>query len=53
MQGIFEIKEISEEEAEHYKDESKDQDGTLEDNKGPQKVYEVIATGVILMTDVN
>ena len=53
VQGTFEVKKISEEEADHYKDESKDQDGTQEDNKGPQKVYEVIATGVILMNDVN
>ena len=53
VQGIFEIKEISEEEAEHYSDESKDKDVVSEDVKGPQKVYEVIATGVILMNDVN
>ena len=52
VQGTFEIKEISVEEAEHYKDDSKDQDVTPEENKGLQKVYEVIATGVILMNDV-
>jgi len=56
VQGTFEIKEISEEEAEHYKDDSKDHGITSEDNMsimGPQKVYEVIATGVILLSDVN
>jgi hypothetical protein len=53
VQGTFEIKEISEEEAEHYKDDSKDEGVSQENTKGLQKVYEVIATGVILMNDVN
>lgn len=53
VQGTFEIKEITKDEAEHYSDESKDNDGTTENAKESQKVYEVIATGVILLNDVN
>lgn len=49
IQGKFKVTEISEEKARHYNDESKTTTIKTEDIKGPQKVYEIEASGVQYM----
>jgi uncharacterized protein YdeI (BOF family) len=44
--GEFEIKEITEEQAKHFAEESKNPKVKAEDIKGPQKMYRVKATGI-------
>lgn len=46
MAGEFEVKEITEEQAKHFAEESKDPKVKAEDIKGPQKMYRIKATGV-------
>jgi hypothetical protein len=53
IQGVFKMNEISEEQARHYNDNSKDSNINSEDIIGPQKVYEIVATGVVLLQDTN
>lgn len=45
-EGKFEIKEITEEQARHFNDESKDSKIKSEDIKGPQKTYRITTTGI-------
>jgi hypothetical protein len=47
--GEFEIKEITEEQAKHFAEESKDPKVKPEDIKGPQKMYRVKATGIKIL----
>lgn len=47
--GVFKISEISEEDAKHYAEESKDPSVKPEDIKGPQKAFEIDATGILIL----
>lgn len=47
--GEFEIKEITEEQAKHFAEESKNPKVKPEDIKGPQKMYRIKATGVKIL----
>ncbi|MBX7043680.1 MAG: DUF4920 domain-containing protein [Ignavibacteria bacterium] len=47
--GKFVISEISEEDARHFNDESKNPTVKSEDIKGPQKAFEMSATGVVVL----
>lgn len=49
VMGTFKVTEISEKTARHYNDEAKDPKVKSEDIVGPQKVYEIEATGVKIM----
>jgi hypothetical protein len=44
--GEFDIKEITEEQAKHFAEESKNPKVKPEDIKGPQKMYRIKATGI-------
>ncbi len=46
VQGVFDIKEITEEQAKHFAEESKNPSVKPEDIKGPQKMYRIKTTGV-------
>lgn len=48
VNGIFKIKEISEEQARHLNDESKNSKIKSEDIKGPQKTFVIEAAGIKL-----
>ncbi|CAF4719845.1 unnamed protein product [Rotaria sp. Silwood1] len=48
VNGVFKIKEITEEQARHMNSESKNTKIKTEDIKGPQKVYTITATGIKL-----
>jgi hypothetical protein len=50
VQGTFKIKEISEKMARHYNDESKTTTIKTEDIVGPQKGFELDATGIKFLT---
>jgi len=45
-EGKFEVKEISEEQARHFNDESKDSKIKSSDIIGPQKTYRITTTGI-------
>ncbi len=47
--GTFKVTEISEEEARHYNEESKNPAVKTEDIKGPQKEYEIEAFGIKIL----
>lgn len=47
--GEFEVKEITEEQAKHFAEESKNPKVKPEDIKGPQKMYRIKATGIKLL----
>lgn len=49
VEGIFKIKEITEEQARHYNDESKITKIKSEDIIGPQKVFIIEASGVKIL----
>jgi hypothetical protein len=46
VEGMFKIKEITQEQARHYNDEAKNPKVKSEDIVGPQKIYVIEATGV-------
>lgn len=48
VEGTFKVKEITEEQAKHYNDEAKNPKVKTEDIKGPQKVFMIEATGVLI-----
>jgi len=48
IEGTFKVKEITEEQARHYNDEAKNPKVKSEDIKGPQKVFMIEATGVLI-----
>ena len=48
VEGTFKVKEITEEQAKHYNDEAKNPKVKTEDIKGPQKVYMIEASGVLI-----
>lgn len=48
VNGVFKIKEITEEQARHMNSESKNPKVKTEDIKGPQKVFSITATGIKL-----
>lgn len=48
VNGVFKIKEISEEQAKHMNSESKNPKVKTEDIKGPQKVFTITAAGIKL-----
>ncbi len=48
VEGIFKVKEITEEQAKHYNDEAKNPKVKTEDIKGPQKVFMIEASGVLV-----
>lgn len=47
--GTFKVTEISEEQARHYNDETKNPKVKSEEIKGPQKVYELEAMGIKIL----
>lgn len=49
VSGKFMISEISEEDAKHFNDESKNPTVKTEDIKGPQKAFEMSATGIVIL----
>jgi len=49
VSGKFMISEISEEDARHFNDESKNPTVKSEDIKGPQKAFEMSATGIVIL----
>ncbi len=51
--GKFKVAEISEDEARHYLEESKNPAMKPEDLKGPQKVYEIEAAGINILNQGN
>lgn len=51
--GTFKVAEISEDEARHYLEESKNPTMKPEDLKGPQKVYEIEALGIKILNPEN
>lgn len=50
--GKFNITEISEDDARHYNDETKNPTVKSEDIVGPQKAYEVEASGIVILDPV-
>ena len=46
VEGEFETKEITEEQAKHFAEESKNPKVKAEDIKGPQKMYRIKASGI-------
>jgi len=48
VEGTFKVKEITEEQARHYNDEAKNPKVKTEDIKGPQKVFMIEASGVLI-----
>lgn len=48
IEGTFKVKEITEEQARHYNDEAKNPKVKTEDIKGPQKVYMIEASGILI-----
>ncbi len=49
VSGKFKVTEITEEQAKHYLEESKNPSMKPEDIKGPQKAYEIEATGITIL----
>jgi len=47
--GEFEVKDITEEQAKHFAEESKNPKLKPEDIKGPQKMYRIKATGIKIL----
>ncbi|HMS63668.1 MAG TPA: DUF4920 domain-containing protein [Ignavibacteria bacterium] len=47
--GKFKVTEISEDDAKHYNEESSNPSVKTESIKGPQKVYELDATGIVIL----
>ncbi|MCY7360650.1 MAG: DUF4920 domain-containing protein, partial [Ignavibacteria bacterium] len=50
--GTFKITEISEDDARHYNEETKNPIVKTEDITGPQKVYEIDAIGIKILNPV-
>lgn len=50
--GTFKVTEISEDDAKHYNEETKNPAVKTEDIKGPQKAYELEATGIVILNPV-
>jgi hypothetical protein len=49
VEGVFKIKEITQDMARHYNDEAKNPNVKSEDIVGPQKIYVIEATGVKIL----
>jgi hypothetical protein len=48
--GTFKVTEISEDDAKHYNEETKNPNVKTEDIRGPQKAFELEATGILILS---